>query len=133
MKSLLISVRLSRRSGVSRACAKISGAQVCADPIVRTMPDVDEQAELELGDYIRVLRKNRPLIGCATVLGGIAADGLFLVATPPSTKRPPRCMSPCGARKPPPITSIKAVPTPVRSCSRRGPDRGTVGVEQRDR
>lgn len=46
------------------------------------MPEVDEQAGLNLRDYLRILRKNWLLILISTVLGTIAAAAFSLAATP---------------------------------------------------
>src|SRR5659263_119539 len=46
------------------------------------MPEFDEQAGLDLGDYIRIVRKNWLLILVSTVLGAIGAGAFSLALTP---------------------------------------------------
>lgn len=50
--------------------------------IVRTMPEVDEEAGLDLRDYLRILRKNWLLVMVSTALGAISAVTISLAATP---------------------------------------------------
>lgn len=46
------------------------------------MPEVDEQAGMDLGDYIRIVRKNWLLIALATILGAAGAGLYSLTLTP---------------------------------------------------